>query len=151
MKVVGIVSDTHGLLRPKALDELKETDIIIHAGDVGSIDVLNNFKRISKFYAVKGNCDRGELAKILPETQMFEFENKIFYVIHDLKTMNIDPKAADISFVISGHTHKSSLIKKENVYYFNPGSIGPRRFDLPITLGKIYIDNNEIDIKTFKI
>ncbi|NMA01530.1 MAG: metallophosphoesterase family protein [Clostridia bacterium] len=150
-KIIGVISDTHGLLRPEAIKYLKDVDLIIHAGDVGSEKVLNDLKQIAPVYAVRGNCDQEEWAKKLPRTEIVEVASNLIYLIHDIQQINIDPKTAGLSIVIYGHSHRPAIDKKEGIYYLNPGSIGPKRFNLPISLAKIIIEDKKINIEIIEL
>jgi hypothetical protein len=132
--VIGVVSDTHGLVRPEALRRLRRVDRIIHAGDIGSRDVLAALEPIAPVIAVRGNNDHGAWARAIPETALVEVGPVRLYVLHDLKTLAVDPRAAAIDVVIAGHSHRPSVIRQEGVCYLNPGSIGPRRFTLPVAM-----------------
>ena len=138
-KVIGLISDTHGLMRPEALDALHGADIIIHAGDVGRPDVLGHLMAIAPVFAVRGNVDGGVWAASLPEVENLSFGGHTIHVLHILAELAIDPAAAGIAAVISGHTHKPVIEEKQGVLYFNPGSAGPRRFQLPVTVGRLTV------------
>lgn len=131
---VGIISDTHGLLRPQAEQLLHGADAIVHAGDVGGRDVLTRLKEIAPVFAVRGNVDTEEWARELPLTAVVELDGVSFYVLHNLQELDLRPEAAGFHFVVSGHTHKAEQSERRGVVYLNPGSAGPRRFALPITL-----------------
>lgn len=135
--VIGVISDTHGRMNEKALTALKGSEMIIHAGDIGSPEILDALKNIAPVYAVKGNTDKGSWASSLPLTQVVEAEEKLIYVIHDISMMDLEPKAAGIDIVIFGHSHSPKKEERNGVLYFNPGSAGPKRFNLPICLGRI--------------
>jgi uncharacterized protein len=138
--ILGIVSDTHGLLRPEVAPKLKGVDRILHIGDVGKISILDELAKIAPVTAIRGNVDReGPCAK-LPETEVVLIENPphaslCIYMLHDLKTLHLDPAAAKFAAVLHGHTHVPNHYTKKGVLYFNPGSCGPRRFELPVTIG----------------
>jgi uncharacterized protein len=134
---IGIISDTHGLLRPEAEQELAGVAHIIHAGDIGRADVLVKLRRIAPVTAVRGNIDTGDLAKCYPDTQMVRLGERSFYVLHDLQDLRIDPAACGIDVVVSGHSHRPRIETIDGVLYLNPGSAGPRRFKLPITLATL--------------
>ena len=141
---IGVVSDTHGLLRPEVAPALKGVDQILHLGDVGKIAILDDLRQIAPVTAIRGNVDRdGDCAK-LPETEVVLIEGHYLYMLHDVKTLHLDPAAAKFAAVLSGHTHVPNYITKKGVLYFNPGSCGPRRFDLPVTLGLLTIEGNEL-------
>lgn len=145
MTVIGVISDTHGMLREKALEALKGSDIIVHAGDIGSLQVLDALRDIAPVYAVRGNTDRATWARGLPLTQAVEVGGKLIYAIHDISMMDLDPKAAGIDIVIYGHSHNPTKEVRKGILYFNPGSAGPKRFSLPICLGRIEIKDGNID------
>jgi uncharacterized protein len=131
---IGIISDTHGLLRPEAEQALHGVNLIIHAGDVGHPEVLSKLKRIAPVFAVRGNVDTETWAQELPTTTVVEAGSASFYVLHNLRELDLRPEAAPFDFVISGHTHQPEQYERNGVLYLNPGSAGPRRFHLPVTL-----------------
>lgn len=143
--IIGVISDTHGRLKEKALEVLKGSDIIVHAGDIGRPEILDALKEIAPVYAVRGNIDRDGWARSLPLTQAIEVENKFIYVIHDINMMDLDSRAAGIDVVIYGHSHNPKKEEKNGILYFNPGSAGPKRFNLPICIGRIEIKDGSID------
>ena len=130
-KLVGVISDTHGLLRPEAVATLQGSDYIIHAGDVGDPAILKRLKEIAPVTAVRGNVDRGSWAKKILETNVLEINGLSIYVLHDLNQLDLNPEAAGFSAVVSGHSHMPKQETKNGVLYFNPGSAGPKRFKLP--------------------
>jgi uncharacterized protein len=134
---IGIISDTHGLLRPEAAQRLAGVAHIIHAGDIGRADVLVGLRRIAPFTAIRGNVDTGDWAKEYPDTQVVRLGERSFYVLHDLQELQIDPAGCGIDVVISGHSHRPRVETIDGVLYLNPGSAGPRRFKLPITLATL--------------
>jgi len=134
---IGVISDTHGLLRPEAVRALQGVDLIIHAGDLGNPEVLAALEGIAPVYAVRGNIDRGEWAGKLPLTQVVEVGRVHLYVLHEIFCLDLDPGAAGFAAVIFGHSHQPHLEWKNGVLYLNPGSAGPRRFTLPVTLARI--------------
>lgn len=137
--LVGVISDTHGLLRPEAIAALAEAEHILHAGDVGDPAILEALEKIAPVTAIRGNIDRsGECAK-LPATEAVELGGKLFYLVHSLADLDIQPAAAGFAAVISGHSHKPVIEHRNGVMYLNPGSAGPRRFNLPITLALMTI------------
>jgi len=138
-QVIGIISDTHGLLRPEALTALKGSYLIIHAGDIGKPGVLEELQRIAPVVAVRGNNDKGSWAETLPSTKIITAGGVSLYVLHNLKELDFDPAKANINAVISGHSHKPFIQEQHGVMYLNPGSAGPRRFTLPVTVGRIHI------------
>ena len=142
---VGLVSDTHGLLRPEALAALAGSDVIIHAGDIGSADVLEAFARIAPVHAVRGNNDRGTWARALPDTLTLELGARRIFVLHDLATLAIDPAAAGIVVVVSGHSHRPRSVTRGGVLFVNPGSAGPRRFSLPVSVAHLVVRADGVD------
>jgi putative phosphoesterase len=134
---IGLISDTHGLLRPEALQALRGSDLIIHAGDVGDPSILEALANIAPVVAVRGNVDTADWAESLPETAVAEAGAVNIYVLHDVKTLDLDPKASKFHVVVSGHSHKPSRSERNGVLYINPGSAGPRRFSLPITIAHL--------------
>ena len=143
-KVIGLISDTHGLMRPEALEALRGSDIIIHAGDVGRPDVLGPLMAIAPVFAVRGNVDGGAWATSLPEAENLSFGGHSLHVLHILGELAIDPVTTGISAVISGHTHKPLVEVKDGVLYVNPGSAGPRRFRLPVTVGRLTVQDGQL-------
>ncbi|MGB7266891.1 MAG: metallophosphoesterase family protein [Terracidiphilus sp.] len=142
--ILGIVSDTHGLLRPEVMPALKGVDRILHLGDVGKISILQELEKIAPVTAVRGNVDHDGPCAKLPETEVLLIENPphaslYVYMLHDLKTLHLDPAAAKFAAVLHGHTHVPNFYTKKGVLYFNPGSCGPRRFDLPATIGLLIV------------
>jgi len=131
---LGIISDTHGLLRPQAVEALQSVDVIVHAGDVGKADVLWNLKKVAPVFAVRGNVDTEAWAQELPESTVVVADGVSFYVLHNLRDLDLRPDGAKFDFVISGHTHQAEQFERRGVLYVNPGSAGPRRFHLPVTL-----------------
>jgi putative phosphoesterase len=136
---IGVISDTHGLLRPEGVDALHGAELIIHAGDVGSPDILEELRRIAPVTAVRGNVDHGDWTRHLPETAVVEAENRVLYVLHDIGTLDLDPAAAGFAAVISGHSHQPHQEMRKGVLYLNPGAAGPRRFKLPISLARLHL------------
>ena len=136
---IGVVSDTHGLLRAEVTAQLAGCDRIVHAGDVGKEEVLTALRRIAPTLAVRGNVDRGGWAEQLPLEETVIWDGLAIHVLHDLNTLTINPAAAGMRLVISGHTHRESLEERRGVTYLNPGSIGPRRFRLPVTMAWLHL------------
>jgi putative phosphoesterase len=134
---IGIISDTHGLLRPEAAQRLAGVAHIIHAGDIGRADVLAGLRRIAPLTAIRGNVDTGDWAKEYPDTQVVRLGERSFYALHDLQELQIDPAGCGIDVVVSGHSHRPRVETIDGVLYLNPGSAGPRRFKLPITLATL--------------
>ena len=131
---IGIVSDTHGLLRPEALAALAGVDHILHAGDMGDMAILGHLREIAPVTAIRGNIDRGGTSCALRETAAVELGGKMFYLLHNLNTLDLQPKAAGFDAIVSGHTHRALIESRDGLLYINPGSIGPRRFNLRPTL-----------------
>jgi len=138
--IIGVISDTHGLLRPEALGALRGVDRIIHAGDVGAPEVLAALAAVAPVTAVRGNNDRGPWAAALASTEVVEAGGVAIYVIHDAAEIDLDPRAAGFRVVVAGHSHRPAVEERDGVLWFNPGSAGPRRFRLPIALGRLTID-----------
>jgi uncharacterized protein len=136
---VGLISDTHGLLRPQAAALLRGSDHIIHAGDVGNKSILQQLAALASVTVVRGNIDTGEWADDLPESVLVQIGGVLMYVLHDLALLDIDPKAAGVRVVVSGHSHKPGIEVRQGVLYVNPGSAGPRRFKLPIAVAELVI------------
>lgn len=134
---LGIISDTHGLLRPEAARALSGVDLIVHAGDVGKREVLTQLKAIAPVFAVRGNVDTESWAAELPATAIVDAGSASLYVLHNLRELDLRPGAAGFDAVISGHTHQAEQWEREGVLYLNPGSAGPRRFNLPVTLAVV--------------
>ncbi len=132
---IGVVSDTHGLLRPEVLPALAGVDQILHLGDVGNPSILKSLESIAPVHAVRGNIDRTGSSSRLPETDVLLFEGHYLYLLHDLGTIHLDPVAARFSAVLYGHSHRPQIDHRKGVLYFNPGACGPRRFELPVTCG----------------
>ncbi len=132
---IGVVSDTHGLLRPEVLPALQGVDHILHLGDVGKASILKSLESIAPVHAVRGNVDREGACSKLPETEVLLFEGHYLYLLHDIGTLHLDPAAAKFSVVLYGHSHRPATLHKKGVLYFNPGSCGPRRFELSPTIG----------------
>lgn len=142
--LVGVISDTHGLIRTEALKALEGVSLIIHAGDVGALSVLDRLEKIAPVTAVRGNTDREAWASRLPFTDVVEIGGVSLYVIHDLARLDLNPAASGFSAVINGHTHEPALFSKDNVLFLNPGSAGPKRHSLPISVALLRIKNNSL-------
>jgi uncharacterized protein len=142
--LIGVISDTHGLLRPDALEALGGSEHIIHAGDVGSQEIIEELSAIAPVTAVRGNVDRGAGSRKLPETQVLELGGTFIYVLHDLAQLDLKPKAAGFVAVISGHSHVPKQEVRDGVLYFNPGSAGPRRFKLPVSVGRLILEDGGV-------
>lgn len=148
---IGVISDTHGLLRPAAEKALKGVELIIHAGDVGSAEVLKVLSQIAPVVAVRGNMDKGAWAQRLPAEEIVKIGETLIYVIHDLHEIDMNPAAAGFRAVISGHSHNPSLVEQNGVLFLNPGSAGPRRFKLPISLAVLTIKGQKLDVKLVEL
>jgi putative phosphoesterase len=145
--IIGVISDTHGRMTNRALKALQGSDLIIHAGDIGNLGVLDALNRIAPVYGVRGNTDMGIWAQALPMTQMVEAGDKLIYVIHNIAMLDIDPKAAGVDIVIYGHSHVPKKDQRGGIIYFNPGSAGPKRFTLPISLGRIGLEEKGLEFQ----
>ena len=143
--LIGVISDTHGLLRPEALKALEGVELIIHAGDIGDPKILRRLERLAPVHAVRGNTDRGDWAAGLPQTRVVEVGGVHLYVLHELFCLDLDPAAAGLAAVIYGHSHRPHLEPKNGVLFLNPGSAGPRRFTLPVSLALLKIDGNSLE------
>jgi putative phosphoesterase len=142
--IIGVISDTHGLLRPEALAALQGSEHILHAGDIGAPEIIPALEKIAPVTAIRGNVDREPWTKKFPETEVVELAGLLFYLIHDVNALDLNPRTAGFAAVISGHSHQPKQEIKDGVLYFNPGSAGPRRFKLPITLGQLEIVDGKI-------
>jgi len=141
---IGVISDTHGLLRPEAVDVLRGAERIIHAGDIGDPAILDRLSKIAPITAVRGNVDREAWAKNIPETNVLEADGVSIYILHILENLDLKPKASGFGAVIYGHSHVPKQEMKDGVLYFNPGSAGPRRFELPVTIGRLNVRDGRI-------
>jgi uncharacterized protein len=137
---IGLISDTHGLLREEALAALRGSQLIIHAGDVGNAEILEALKRLAPVVAVRGNVDREPWARSLPETAIAEVGGATIYVLHDVKALDLNPATAGFRIVVSGHSHKPGKMVRDGVLYINPGSAGPRRFQLPVMVARMDLE-----------
>ena len=148
---IGLISDTHGLLRPEALAALADSDLLIHAGDIGKPEVVAALKKIAPLVAIKGNNDTDSWARRLPETKKITLGALKLYVIHNVEELSFDPAARGFRVVISGHSHKPMIQTKDNVLFVNPGSAGPRRFKLPICVGKLLVQGETVDAEIIEL
>lgn len=137
---IGVLSDTHGLLRPEVIPRLAGVEKILHLGDVGDPAILTALESLAPLTAIRGNIDRSGPCSRLPETEVLQVEGKYIYMLHDVKTLHLDPTAANFSVVLFGHSHQPAIRKQKSVLFFNPGSCGPRRFELPVTIGLMTIE-----------
>ncbi|HEV2431507.1 MAG TPA: metallophosphoesterase family protein [Burkholderiales bacterium] len=151
MQRVGLISDTHGLLRPEALAFLRGSDFIVHAGDIGDAAVLEELRRLAPLTAVRGNNDNGPWAKSIAETEVLEVGGVLIYVLHDLAELDLDPVAAGFRVVVSGHSHHPSVEDRDGVLYVNPGSSGPRRFKLPIAVAELQVAGSSVKARIVEL
>jgi uncharacterized protein len=142
--LVGVISDTHGLLRSEAVAALKGADLIIHAGDVGAPEVIDALRKLAPTYVVRGNVDKAHWAGALPMTAKVEVGGLVFHVLHDISELDLDPGAAGYAAVVYGHSHRPSIEMREGVLFLNPGSAGPRRFKLPVSIAKVSIAGQQL-------
>ena len=148
---IGVISDTHGLVRPEALSALKNSELIIHAGDIGKPEVLISLRSIAQVIAIRGNNDREPWARKIPDIFHLSVNDVRIYVIHNVNELEIDPAAAGFRAVISGHSHNPGIIKRDGLLFLNPGSAGPRRFKLPVTVASIQIRNNGLQARLIEL
>ncbi len=148
---VGLISDTHGLLRPEAFAALSGCERIVHGGDIGNPGIIADLERIAPVNAVRGNNDHGPWAAAIAETDLFEIGGIFVYAIHDLAEFDIDPRAAGVRVVVSGHSHRPLVQERDGVLYVNPGSAGPRRFTLPIAVGELLVDGTSVSARIIEL
>lgn len=151
MQRVGLISDTHGLLRPEALAFLRGSDFIVHAGDIGDAAVLDELRRLAPLTAVRGNNDKGPWARSIAETEVLEVGEVFIYVLHDLGELDVDPVAAGFRVVVSGHSHNPRIEERDEVLYVNPGSSGPRRFRLPIKVAELRVAGSSVKARIVEL
>ena len=149
--IIGVISDTHGLIRPEALAALKGVELIIHGGDIGKVEVLQSLSAIAPVHAIRGNNDRGPWAKKLPDILNLQINGTKIHVIHNVHELDGEPNVAGIRAVISGHSHKPSVVTRDDVLFVNPGSAGPRRFKLPVTVARLKIHRESLDSEIIKL
>jgi len=149
--IIGVISDTHGLLRPEAVELLRGSERIIHAGDIGAPEIVGDLEKIAPVTAIRGNVDTETWARKFAETEVVELAGLYLYVIHDANALDQNPKAAGFAAVISGHSHTPKQEVKDGVLYFNPGSAGPRRFKLPISVGRLSIHEGRLSGEILQI
>jgi putative phosphoesterase len=147
LKRIGLIADTHGLLRPEALDYLAGSDHIVHAGDIGGPELLERLAAIAPLTVVRGNNDTAAWARAIPETARLDPGGVGVYVIHDIKELGIDPAADGVRVVVSGHSHKPACIERDGVLYVNPGSAGRRRFTLPVAAGELLVEGGQVEVR----
>jgi putative phosphoesterase len=151
MITLGIISDTHGLLRTEAVAALRGSDRILHAGDVGKIEILEALAQIAPVTAIRGNIDTGSWARALPLTEIVEIGGVSIYMLHNLAQLDLKPEAAGFRVVIHGHSHHPKIEEKNGVLYFNPGSAGPRRFSSPVTVGRLTIEEKNVNAELIEL
>lgn len=151
MKTIGVISDTHGVLRPEALKALRGVDLIIHAGDVGRSDILDALRQIAPVFAVRGNTDYEAWARALPLTERVQVDQHVLFVLHDVQQLAPAPEAQGFAAVISGHSHKPAVETRRGVLYLNPGSAGPRRFHLPVSVALIRVTARGLEPKLIEL
>jgi putative phosphoesterase len=142
--LVGVISDTHGLLRPQAIEALHGSDLIIHAGDVGKPELIHELRAIAPLFLVRGNVDTGSWATSVPARETVEVGDVLIYVLHDISELDLDPAAAGFAAVVFGHSHQPSIETRDGVLFLNPGSAGPRRFKLPVTIARVRVAGREL-------
>src|SRR5258706_6361855 len=147
LKRIGLISDTHGLLREEAVEALRGSELIIHAGDVGKAEILEALKKIAPVVAVRGNVDTEPWAQALPETAVTEAGAALIYVLHDVNALDLNPAASGFHIVVSGHSHKPGKTERDGVLYINPGSAGPRRFQLPVTVARLNLSRIPYEVE----
>ena len=148
---IGVISDTHGLLRPEALAALQGSHAIIHAGDVGDPEILKELEQIAPVTAVRGNVDTAAWARTLPETNVLEIGGVSIYVLHNVQELDLDPGAAGFAAVIFGHSHRPVIERRKGVIFFNPGSAGPRRFSLPVWVGRLVARDGKLQAELIEL
>ena len=148
---VGLISDTHGLLRPEAVTALGGCDFIVHAGDIGDPSILDRLAKIAPTTAVRGNNDMGNWASRIPETEVLDVGAILIYVLHDVGELDLDPVAAGFQVIVAGHSHQASIKWRDNVLFINPGSAGPRRFKLPVSVGKLAISGQAVSPRLIEL
>ena len=149
--IIGVISDTHGLMRPEALAALKGVELIIHGGDIGKVEVLQALSTVAPVQAIRGNNDRGPWAKKLPDLLNLQINGTKIHVIHNVHELDDDPNATGFRAIISGHSHKPSVVTRDEVLFVNPGSAGPRRFKLPVTIARLSIHRQELNSEILEL
>jgi putative phosphoesterase len=148
---IGVISDTHGLLRPEAVEALRGSDRILHAGDVGAPEILDALAQLAPVTAIRGNVDTQAWARVLPPNDVVEIEGVCIYMLHDLAQLDLKPEAAGFRVVVYGHSHRPKIEEKNGVLYFNPGSAGPRRFTLPISVGRLTVAAGKVKAELIEL
>ena len=151
MKRIGVISDTHGLMRPEVPTAFDGVELILHAGDIGEAEVIRQLKSIAPVVAVRGNNDTGSWARAIPETKVTRIGRVSIYMLHNLKEIDLDPSAKGFQVVISGHSHRPSMERRDGVLFLNPGSAGPRRFKLPISVAQLAVRGSTVNAKLIEI
>jgi uncharacterized protein len=141
---IGVISDTHGLLRPEAIDALGGSDLIIHAGDVGNPAVIDRLRAVAPTFVVRGNIDKADWAASLPMTELVEVGGLVFFVLHEISQLDLDPAVAGFAAVVFGHSHMPLIETRQGVLFLNPGSAGPRRFKLPVTVARVSVSGQRL-------
>lgn len=149
--LIGVISDTHGLLRPEARMALAEVEHILHAGDVGDAKVLDELSEIAPVSAIRGNVDVQGACSLLPATEAVELGGRLFYMVHSVHDLDLDPKAAQVDVVVSGHSHKPGFERKKGVMYLNPGSAGPKRFSLPVSIALVTTNESGVEARIIEL
>jgi uncharacterized protein len=144
---IGLISDTHGLLRPQALEALRGSELIVHAGDVGKPEILTALRELAPVIAVRGNVDTADWARALPETAVAEAGKVLLYVLHDLQALDLNPATTGFHVVVSGHSHQPEKFERDGVLYVNPGSAGPRRFQLPVCVARLDLRRTRFEVE----
>jgi putative phosphoesterase len=151
MVTIGVISDTHGLLRPEAIAALNGSDHILHAGDVGDAGILERLRAIAPLTAIRGNVDVCGVCGALPATEAVDLGGCLFYLVHSIQDLDIQPPAAGVAVVVYGHSHHAELQERQGVMYLNPGSAGPRRFDLQVSLAKVTVVGGKVDARILEL
>jgi len=149
--ILGVISDTHGLLRPEAVEALRGSDRILHAGDVGAPEILEALAQLAPVTAVRGNVDTDAWTRSLPKTEVVEADGVSIYLLHDLGQLDLKPEAAGFRVVVYGHSHQPKIAEKNGLLYFNPGSAGPRRFHLPVSVGRLIIAAGKVQAESVEL
>jgi putative phosphoesterase len=149
--LIGVISDTHNLLRPEAVKALEKADLIIHAGDICKLEIIEKLKMLAPVIVVKGNNDKAAWANDIPIYKVIEIDGILIYIIHDIKEMNVYPAPHETKVIISGHSHKPSIKQHNDILYLNPGSAGPRRFNLPVSIAKLKIHGKQVNAEITQI
>jgi len=144
---IGLISDTHGLLREEAVEALRGSELILHAGDVGKPEILEELRKIAPVVAVRGNVDKARWAQALPETAVAEAGSILIYILHDVKALDLNPAAAGFHIVVSGHSHKPGKMERDGILFINPGSAGPRRFQLPVSVAILHLEQASCQVE----